>query len=74
MGRLRIKSLINSYIQDETGAAAIEYGLMAALVSVAVIVAVQLVGTNLNLLFMQIASKLQSISPGSGRSFTSSMR
>ena len=62
MGRLHIKASLKSFIHDETGAAAIEYGLMAALVSVAMIVAVQLVGTNINLMFMQIATKLQSIS------------
>ncbi|MCB9778862.1 MAG: Flp family type IVb pilin [Alphaproteobacteria bacterium] len=43
-------------IEDESGATAIEYGLIAALVSVAIIAALTLLGDNLSTLFDSIAS------------------
>jgi len=43
---------------DESGATAIEYGLIAALIAVAAIVAFQLVGTNLSGIFNSVATKL----------------
>jgi pilus assembly protein Flp/PilA len=45
-------------IKDESGATAIEYGLIAALIAVAAIAAFQLVGTNLSGIFNTIATKL----------------
>lgn len=48
--------MINHLIQDESGATAIEYGLIAALVSVAIIAALTLLGTNLSALFEEIAN------------------
>lgn len=47
--------MINHLIQDESGATAIEYGLIAALVSVAIIAALTILGTNLSALFQEIA-------------------
>jgi pilus assembly protein Flp/PilA len=41
--------------RSEEGVTAIEYGLIAALIAVAIIVAVTLVGTNLGLLFTSVA-------------------
>ncbi len=46
--------LLKSFIADEDGATAIEYGLIAALISVAIITAVMNVGTNLNSTFGKI--------------------
>ena len=43
---------------DEEGATAIEYGLIAALIAVAAISAFQLVGTSLTSTFNNVASKL----------------
>jgi len=43
---------------DESGATAIEYGLIAALIAVAAIVAFQLLGTNLSTIFNSVATKL----------------
>lgn len=43
---------------DEHGATAIEYGLLASLISVAIIVPAQLVGTDLTALFNRIATAL----------------
>ena len=45
-------------MKDESGATAIEYGLIAALIAVAAIAAFQLVGTNLSSVFNNIATKL----------------
>ena len=47
-----------SFFKDEEGATAIEYGLIAALISVVIVVAVTLVGTNLNLVFNRVATDL----------------
>jgi pilus assembly protein Flp/PilA len=44
--------------KNEDGATAIEYGLIAALIAVAAIAALQLVGTNLTSVFNTVASKL----------------
>jgi len=44
--------------KNEDGATAIEYGLIAALIAVAAIAALQLVGTNLTSTFNNVASKL----------------
>ncbi len=53
-----LKSLKN-LINDESGATAIEYGLIAALVSVAAIVALQTMGTSLNSIFTVVSTNLQ---------------
>lgn len=45
-------------VKSESGVTAIEYGLIAALVAVAIITAVTLVGTNLGLVFTGVANKL----------------
>jgi len=44
--------------KSEEGATAIEYGLIAALIAVAAIAAMQLVGTNLTSVFNNVASDL----------------
>jgi len=46
------------FLRDEDGVTAIEYGLIAGLIAVAIIVAVTLVGTDLAALFTKIAGKL----------------
>ena len=45
-------------LSDESGATAIEYGLIAALIAVAAIAAFQLVGTSLTSIFTTVASDL----------------
>lgn len=52
-----IKHLKN-LVRDESGATAIEYGLIAALIAVAAIAAFQLVGTNLSSIFNTVATEL----------------
>lgn len=46
-------------IESERGVTAIEYGLLASLIALAIIVAVALVGTNLSTLFNTIATKVK---------------
>jgi pilus assembly protein Flp/PilA len=47
--------------QDRSGVTAIEYGLIAGLVAVAIVVAITLVGTNLNLVFGRISTALPTV-------------
>ena len=47
------------FLQDEAGATAIEYGLIAAGIAVAIIVAVQTLGTNLNTTFSSVSTALK---------------
>jgi pilus assembly protein Flp/PilA len=54
---------VNRFIRDEEGVTAIEYGLLAALIAVAIIVGATLVGTNLNALFNAIGAKLGVVVP-----------
>ena len=49
---------LKRFIRDEDGVTAIEYGLIAALISIVIIVAVTLVGTNLDLVFDRIGTAL----------------
>lgn len=49
---------IKKFMQDEEGAAAVEYGLMVALIAVAIIVTVTTIGTQLNRLFGIVATAL----------------
>lgn len=43
-----MKSLVSRFIRDESGATAIEYGLIVALIAVVIISAVTTLGTSLN--------------------------
>ena len=53
-------STLKNFCQDESGATAIEYGLIAALVSVAAITALTQLGTSLNTMFTTVAGHLSS--------------
>jgi pilus assembly protein Flp/PilA len=53
-----MKALIVKFLHDEDGATAIEYGLIAALIAVAIITAVRAVGTELNNTFSEVESEL----------------
>ena len=47
------------FAKDESGATAIEYGLIAALIGVAIVAGARLVGTNLGSLFNNIAGNIK---------------
>ena len=49
---------INAFIQDESGATAIEYGLLAALISIAALAAMKIVGTKLSSTFSKVGVSL----------------
>ena len=51
-------NLLKNLIQDESGATAIEYGLIAALVSVAAIGALTAMGGSLNQMFTTVSASL----------------
>jgi pilus assembly protein Flp/PilA len=55
----RLFALTQKFVADESGATAIEYGLIAAMVSVAIIGAVSLVGDNLGNVFNSVGTTLQ---------------
>jgi pilus assembly protein Flp/PilA len=54
-----VKNLMSSFLKDETAATAIEYGLIAAGISVAIIAVVQGLGTKLNTTFSSVSSALK---------------
>jgi pilus assembly protein Flp/PilA len=45
-------------LRSDRGATAVEYGLMVALIAVVIIVAVALIGTNLNTMFNKVATSV----------------
>ncbi len=53
-----MKNLVTRFIQDESGATAIEYGLIAAGISVAIITVVGTLGSNLTATFTSVSSAL----------------
>jgi len=52
-------NLIKRFVREEEGATMVEYGLMVALIAVACLVAVTLIGTNLNLLWAKISTAVK---------------
>ncbi len=54
-----MKTLFARYMKDESGATAIEYGLIAALISVVIITVLTSVGSSLNTKFTAIDTALQ---------------
>jgi pilus assembly protein Flp/PilA len=54
-----MKNLVSRFVKDESGATAIEYGLIAAGISLAIIAVVNGLGTNLNNKFTSINSSLK---------------
>ena len=58
-------NLVKRLIRDEEGATAIEYGLIAGLVAVAIITALSLLGDSLNNLFSDVATQVDGATSGS---------
>jgi pilus assembly protein Flp/PilA len=50
---------VRNFLSDESGVTAIEYALIASLIAVFIIVAVQLVGTNLSTVFSEVGNTLK---------------
>jgi pilus assembly protein Flp/PilA len=54
-----MKNLVSRFVKDESGATAIEYGLIAAGISIAIISVVNGLGTTLSTKFQDISSSLK---------------
>ena len=59
LGSHPMSKLLSRFVKDESGATAIEYGLIAAGISVAIIAVVNGLGTKLNSTFTSISSSLK---------------
>jgi pilus assembly protein Flp/PilA len=53
-----MKNLVSKFVKDESGATAIEYGLIAAGISVAIIAVVRGLGTSLTATFSKVQTAL----------------
>jgi len=53
-----MSKLISRFVRDESGATAIEYGLIAALIAVVIITVLTTIGSNLNTKFQSVADGL----------------
>jgi pilus assembly protein Flp/PilA len=51
-----MSKFVTRFVKDESGATAIEYGLIVALIAVVIITAVTTIGTNLNTAFTKIGT------------------
>jgi pilus assembly protein Flp/PilA len=50
---------VRNFVSDESGVTAIEYALIASLIAVFIIVAVQLVGTQVSTVFTEVGNTLK---------------
>jgi pilus assembly protein Flp/PilA len=57
--RYAMKTIFNCFVKDESAATAIEYGLITAGISVAIIAVVQGLGTSLNTTFASVQAALK---------------
>ena len=55
---MRMNDIVRNFAKDESGATAIEYGLIAALVSVAAVTALTNVGGSLDTMFTAVSTTL----------------
>jgi pilus assembly protein Flp/PilA len=51
--------ILQKFLKDESGATAIEYGLIAALIAVVIITGVTAVGTQLSTTFVNLSTSLR---------------
>ena len=61
-----MKNMIESFVKDESGATAIEYGLIAALISVALITGATTLGNTLNAQFQSLSDKMNAAKAAQG--------
>ncbi|MBY8606215.1 MAG: Flp family type IVb pilin [Burkholderia sp.] len=57
----RIIEKVAWFVEDQNGVTAIEYGLIAALIAIGIIVALTTVGTDLKTVFSTVADDLDSV-------------
>jgi pilus assembly protein Flp/PilA len=58
INELMLRTFVKTFAGDRKGVTAIEYGLIAGLIAVAIITAVTLVGTNLTATFNSVANSV----------------
>jgi pilus assembly protein Flp/PilA len=58
-GTTTLQSLLRKFERDESGATAIEYGLIASLIAVAIIAGATALGTSINTTFNNLSTKMQ---------------
>jgi len=63
---LSMKSLVSRFVKDESGATAIEYGLIAALIALVIIGAVSTIGQTLLTKFQAINTGIANAGGGGG--------
>ena len=61
-----MQNLVTRFIEDESGATAIEYGLIAALISVALIAGASALGNGINNKFNQVSDELNNAQINTG--------
>jgi pilus assembly protein Flp/PilA len=61
-----MQKLVNRFIEDESGATAIEYGLIAALISVALITGATTLGRNISTKFTTAAASVGAVKENKG--------
>jgi pilus assembly protein Flp/PilA len=54
-----VLKFIATFVRNEEGASAVEYGLLVALIAAVIIIAVTAIGTNLSTKFTEVAGKLK---------------
>ena len=59
-----MQNLFTRFIEDESGATAIEYGLIAALISVGIIAGAKTIGTNVSTKFNEVGSAVSKAKAG----------
>jgi pilus assembly protein Flp/PilA len=55
---IAMRPVLHRFLQDESAATAIEYGLIASLIAVAIIAGATALGTSLNATFSSLSSKM----------------
>jgi len=58
-----MQNIMKRFVKDESGATAIEYGLIAALIAVGIILSAQLLGAQIAATFEQVRAAMASASP-----------
>lgn len=55
---MKTSQMIQTFLRDEDGVTAIEYGLIAALIAVVIVAAVTVVGSKLDTVFASVAASI----------------
>ena len=58
-----MQNIMKRFVKDESGATAIEYGLIAALIAVGIIGAAQVLGTQISATFATVSGAMQAAAP-----------